>query len=255
MTIAILYICTGKYFKFWNEFYSTAQTNLLKFHKKHYFVFTDNKELLKAQNINVTYISQKKIGWPFDTLYRFKIFLGVKESLKNFDYVYYINANALIVSEVNEEIFPSPYNFIGCQHPCFYDKYTNDYIYERNPNSTAFIELGNGMNYLMGAFIGGESKAFVEMCEVLNENIDTDYNKGVIAIWHDESHYNKYLLARSYKILSPSYVYPEEMTIPFVPKIILRDKNKYGGHSYLRELKRQKLVFRYLKWLLRKLKN
>lgn len=223
-------------------------------HDKHYFVFTDNEELLQRKNIDVTFILQKKMGWPFDTMYRFKLFLRIKEVLEEFNYVYYINANAVIVSKVGEEIFPTPFLFIACQHPCYYNKNSEDFIYERNPASSAYIELGHGKHYVMGAFIGGESNAFIQMCIQLNNNIDIDYRKGIIAIWHDESHYNKYLLSNSYKLLSPSYVYPEEMSIPFVPMVILRDKIKYGGHHQLRGIKNETYLSGLSKRIERKIK-
>lgn len=47
--VAILYIATGRYTVFWDYFYQSAESNLLRECKKHYFVFTDNKELLKKK--------------------------------------------------------------------------------------------------------------------------------------------------------------------------------------------------------------
>jgi hypothetical protein len=46
------------------------------------------------------------------------------------------------------------------------------------------------------------------------------------------------MLNRNPKILSPAYGYPEERKLPFQPKIVIRDKNKYGGHAFLRDEKR-----------------
>ena len=41
MKIAILYICTGKYYIFWENFYNSAQKNLFPYETKHFFVFSD----------------------------------------------------------------------------------------------------------------------------------------------------------------------------------------------------------------------
>jgi hypothetical protein len=250
--IAILYICTGRYSIFWDKFYSSAEKNLLRQHRKSFFVFTDNKLLLKRKQSNVDFIYQQKLGWPLDTLYRYKIFLRIADKLQGYDYVYFINANALIVSEVGDEILPDPFLLIGSQHPCYYDKKPDKFIYDRNPNSSACIEMGIGSHYVMGAFIGGETSAFLLMCRQLDYNIDQDFKKSIIALWHDESHYNKYLLFNPYKLLPPSYVYPEEMNIPFVPKIVLRDKNKYGGHAQLRGIKKDPSFYNYVKQLIRR---
>ncbi len=253
MKISILYICTGKYSIFWDEFYLSAQKNFLEGHTKYFFVFTDDQKLLQRKDFDVTYIKQTKLGWPFDTLYRFKLFLTVDKDLRQYDYIYFINANALIVEKVGDEIFPEPFSLIGCQHPYFYNKNPQEYIYDRNPDSLAYVVSGYGKDYVMGAFIGGESKAFLTMCQQLNNNIDSDYNKNIIALWHDESHYNKYLLSTPYKLLNPSYVYPEEMSIPFLPRILLRDKNKYGGHKQLRGIKNERFIINVLKRIFHKI--
>lgn len=256
MNVAILYICTGEYSIFWEDFYTSAKLNLLIKHNKHFFVFTDNLELHNRKNYNdTTFIQQKKMGWPFDTLYRYKFFLRINDTLEKYDYVYYINANALIVGEVGDEIFPTPSLLIGSQHPCFFDKKPDEFIYERNPDSLAYIEKGKGNHYVMGAFIGGEAIAFMQMCKQLNDNIDSDYQNNIIALWHDESHYNRFILDCSYKLLSPSYVYPEEMEIPFQPKIILRDKTKYGGHNLLRGIKTKSSFSYFVKRIFLKLIN
>lgn len=42
--IAILYICTGKYDIFWEDFYKTSEKYFLNNSEKHYFVFTDAQD-------------------------------------------------------------------------------------------------------------------------------------------------------------------------------------------------------------------
>jgi hypothetical protein len=247
MRIAILYICTGKYSQFWEDFYPSAKKNFLNDHQKHFFVFTDDKILLSTHINEVTFLSQNKLGWPYDTLYRYRTFLRVSEELMKFDYVYFLNANALIVDTIGNEIFPEKGALIGSQHPCYFDKNPHEFVYDRNPDSLAFIEDGIGKDYVMGAFIGGDSKAFIKMCEELCQNIDNDMANGIVALWHDESHYNKFLLNHPYKLLSPSYVYPEEMNLPFNKKILLRDKSKFGGHDHLRGIKKSTDLFKIVK--------
>jgi len=58
----------------------------------------------------------------------------------------------------------------------------------------------------------------------------------VMAVWHDESHLNKYAVEHEAEIkpLSPAYCYPEGWNLPFDKKIISLDKGKYGGHAFLR---------------------
>ena len=59
----------------------------------------------------------------------------------------------------------------------------------------------------------------------LATNVNRDLHKNHIAVWHDESHLNRYFIDHPPKTLSPSYSYPERLKLPF-PKIILAlDKN------------------------------
>lgn len=64
---------------------------------------------------------------------------------------------------------------------------------------------------------------------------------GVTAKWHDESHLNKYILNKNPLVLDPIYMWPTEFKYSLEhkknkkeAKAILRNKNDYGGHAYLR---------------------
>ena len=68
------------------------------------------------------------------------------------------------------------------------------YPYERNKNSAAYIAPYEKQPYLyyMGGLNGGEAKAYLNMISTLAQNIRRDYDAGIIARVHDESHINKY---------------------------------------------------------------
>jgi len=74
-TIAILYICTGKYDVFWKQFYKSCRKRFIPDYSKDYYVFTDAEILYKEEQGNVHKIKQECLGWPFDTLMRFQMFL------------------------------------------------------------------------------------------------------------------------------------------------------------------------------------
>lgn len=78
--IGILYVCTGKYHFFWDGFYKSANNYFCKNSEVHYFVFTEHS-INKYGNERVNHIVQPKLGWPFDTLKRFHLFLGQRELL------------------------------------------------------------------------------------------------------------------------------------------------------------------------------
>ena len=73
--IAVLYICTGEYSVFWKDFYNSFEEKFLVDHDKEYFVFTDAENLFGTANKRIHLIYQENLGWPGNTLFRFKMFL------------------------------------------------------------------------------------------------------------------------------------------------------------------------------------
>ncbi|WP_209125522.1 family 6 glucosyltransferase [Alkalihalobacillus sp. BA299] len=233
--VGLLYICTGKYEIFWESFYNSSEKFLLPNCQKMYFVFSDAKRIYNEDNDTVRKVSQKNLGWPRNTLMRFNMFRKIEEELKEYDYLFFFNANMLLVDIVyEEEILPKKEGLMAVIHPGFYNKKENAFSYDRNPNSQAYIPYGQGKYYFMGGLNGGRSHDYLKLIKTLDGRIKKDLANGVTAIWHDESHLNKYLLGKTIKILNPSYGYPEGWNLPFTPKIIIRDKKKWGGHAFLR---------------------
>ena len=103
--IAILYICTGKYDIFWSKFYKSCEKYFLKEHVKHYFVFTDSLKVKSSNRVHTIY--KESLGWPYNTLLRFKLFLFIEEELNKFDYTYFFNSNMIFRKTVSEEVFPT----------------------------------------------------------------------------------------------------------------------------------------------------
>ncbi|NLA50438.1 MAG: globoside alpha-1,3-N-acetylgalactosaminyltransferase 1, partial [Bacteroidales bacterium] len=202
--IGIVYICTGKYHIFWNEFYRTSQEYLLVKYEKHYFVFTDSD--LIRQNRDVTVIHRKPGGFPMDSLLRFEMFTSIEKDLLLYDYVFFFNSNMCFVDTVDEEIFPVNYDsgLTGLIHPGYYNKHPFWFPYERNPKSKAAIKRGNKRyRYFMGSLLGGKTKSFLDMCEECVVKIREDLENEIIAVYHDESHLNRYFLDREILELDP----------------------------------------------------
>lgn len=235
--IAILYIATGKYDIFWQSFYESAMKYFCVAHERHFFVFTDSDAICESANIHKIY--QENLGWPGNTLQRYAMFWRINESLREFDYIFFFNANCEFKAFVNDEFLPNfsdeNQQLLVVKHPGFYDKNPSDFTYDRNPKSLAYIQHGGGDLYVFGAVNGGKAEAFLRLIWQLKENIQSDLNRGVIALWHDESHLNRYILDRNdLKIMSPAYAMPQDWDLPFPCKILIRDKKYFGGHEFLR---------------------
>lgn len=228
--VAIFYICTGKYSVLWKEFYESSEELFLKDCHKEYFVFTDAESLeYEGQNPSIHRIHQEILPWPYPTLYRFKMFNTQYDSVKDFDYVFFFNANAKFVEEITADlVLPGKENggLVVVKHPRYRMCESFDYPYDRNFKCKAYIGYGKGKVYVQGCIIGGTTEAFYKMSTTLEAQIDKDLRKNVIALWHDESYLNKYVLKhKHYKLLPPEFAHPaiaESKT-----KIYMRPKQNY----------------------------
>ena len=233
--LGILYICTGVYNRLWPEFYLSAEKNLLPDMEKHYFVFTDAEKIpYENDNPNIHVTKQEAYKWPFATLLRFSIFLQREAELKECDYLFFFNADAEFVKQIDREmILPRQElgeDLVVVRHAGQYSWSPDEFTYDRNPESLAYIPKGSGEIYVCGGVNGGRSEAYLRMCHVLSDRIRDDLSRNVIATWHDESHLNKYILEYDhFRLLTPSFTYPgqEWWNIPFEPVIVIRDKTKY----------------------------
>lgn len=256
--VALLYICTGKYDVFWKDFFISYEKNFFEKSYKEYFVFTDAEELYGEKECSrIHKIYQKRLGWPDDTLMRFHMFDMIVDTLMEFDYIYFMNANCECVAKITEEEFlPRDKDIIVVQHPGFYNKKPWRFTYDRNKNSTAFIPWGKGEYYICGGINGGKAKEYVSLIKELKNNINIDKQNNVIAKWHDESHINKYITVHdNWEVRSPSYCYAEGWSLPFEPKILVRDKSRYFDAVTMKEGKIVAFIRKINKKILKILKG
>lgn len=230
MKIGLLIIATNKYIQFIKPlikstdqfFFTKEQDDIVE-----YFIFTDQKNLILDTKRKYHIINIEHQPWPYTTLYRYKYFIENSNYFSNIDYLYYCDADMLFVDNVDREILG---NIVGTIHPGFMGGRGTP---ETNPFSLACIPNERHIVYCAGGFNGGHRNNFLEMARVISNNINIDLANNIIAIWHDESHMNKYYLSYTPdKLLSPSYCYPESWDIPIPKKILALDKN----HAIMREI-------------------
>lgn len=242
--VAVLFIATGRYMTFWEEFYAASKQYFLTGHDVHYFLFTDHPEVETGDD--VTLVRKPFYPWPMETLRRFETFLTVREELQQYDYIYFMNGTLLPVGPVGQEIFPMDrQGLMVTLHPGYYQRPRSTYPYEKNGMSRARVLHSEGEYYVAGGFNGGRAEDYLRMCRELADAVRRDLEDGVIAVWHDESHLNKYVIGRHPLVLSPEYLFPETldfnqknlMAIKPKVKMIVKDKSlqKHGGHAWLRQ--------------------
>lgn len=232
MRIAILYICTGQYSQFFQPFYESAETFFMKGQaEKHYFVFTDDRQL--SQAANVTLIYRECQGFPLDSLFRFDMFLSIEEQLKAYDYCFFFNSNMKFLKPVGQEFLPEKEGLMAVLHSGYYRKPYWAYPYERSPKANAYIPPHDKpYHYFQGCLNGGKTELFLEFARTCSEETHEDYNKGIIALVHDESYLNKYMHYHPCVPMSPSYAYPEGKHLPVEPIILQIDKRKVSTYFH-----------------------
>ncbi|EJF37547.1 glycosyltransferase family 6 [Capnocytophaga sp. oral taxon 335 str. F0486] len=258
MNIGILYIATGRYITFWEDFFKSAEKYFITEATKHYFVFTDTQNSIEGEDTKrVKRIYQQKLGWPYDTLMRFEIFLKAEKELEQMDYIFFFNANMKFIQNVEaEEFLPIKENLLGIRHPIFLNN-RNMFTYDRTPLSLAYMEEDEGENYFMGSLNGGKTKEYLTLIHTLAKNTQKDLENNIVALWHDESHLNRYFYdhKNEVRILPIGYFDAERKKIIEKTKIILQDKGHYrfGGHLWLRGQTNKKLT--KFEWQFDNLKN
>ncbi|GHT52311.1 hypothetical protein AGMMS49982_12180 [Bacteroidia bacterium] len=267
MTIGILYICTGQYAVFWQDFYLSAKQYLFPGTTKKFFVFTDAETLYgEGTDANIIKINIEHREWPFNAVLRYEIFDNSRDLFADCDYLFFYNSNVLFTNTIAlAEILPTEkearlvalsWKDVAGTNPDK-DKLNNaalgndadKYRYDRHPASQAYVPYGQGTTYYQSGFNGGRMEEFVEAIQTCKKWTALDLQSNIIALVHDESYWNKYLLDKQVKTLDLVYGKPEEWAWPANAKVIFRDKNKVLGKKNMHRFKREKRISFWTKFL------
>lgn len=236
MKLAVIFVGTGEYLNFLPSWYDACEKYLIPNEEKQYFVFTDGE--LQEVPDNIIPYHQEHLSWPYITLLRWEIVSRAKDILSNFDYVLFLDADTLIVEQIEvEEIFTDK-KYIGVHHPCHFLEMPphNSFpgAFETDKRSLASVTKDDDTSiYFQGCVWGGKVPYVIEMIEELQRRTQFDLDNDIIAQWHDESHMNKFFIERKddVHILGPEYAYPEVFSsyCNFSPKIVhlSKDNSKY----------------------------
>lgn len=214
--VGLCMMATGRYDIYAQRLIESARKYFLTNHDVTYFVFTDGKV---KEASDVVQIYQKRLGWPHDTLMRFTVYGQHKKELAQMDYIFATDADMLFVAPVEDKILGK---LVATRHPGFVGHRGS---YETNKNSTAYVGPREGQYYFAGGFYGAKRDTFFKMMDYLTEKIETDLKKDYIAVWHDESHLNRFFIDhKPTVILEPTYCCPETWQIPG-RKLLALDKD------------------------------
>lgn len=241
--VALIYIATGNYIVFWDNFYKSAEKNFLPGVNKHYFLISNHSLDELPDNVTHIYYPHKK--WPSIALEKFSIICSLKDRLTDYAYTYSFNANTWFVQPIKGDIIPNAtQKIIAALHPSFY-KTDYTYPYCSDKESPAYLEQTENSRYYQSGLIGGVTKDFLKMAQIISQWTDSDLKRNYIPIWHDESYFNKYIADKNPLVLTPNYLwgsFPSELAVSSFSndvKIVVLDKEKLKnvGMDYFRNTK------------------
>ncbi|XP_067328043.1 N-acetyllactosaminide alpha-1,3-galactosyltransferase-like isoform X2 [Anolis sagrei] len=211
VTVGLTVFATGKYLdKYLKNFLSSANLFFMAGQNVIFYIMVDDVskvpviELGPRRSLKIFPV-QRQRRWQDISMIRMKIIGDLIESHIRHE------VDFLFCMDV-DQVFKSPYGVealdesVAQLHAWFYNKENALFTYERNPASAAYIPYKEGDFYYHGAVFGGTPMRVLNLTRECYEGIQKDKAQGLEAVWHDESHLNKYyLLHKPTKLLSPEY--------------------------------------------------
>lgn len=207
--IGLCLIATNKYKQFVQQFIDSANQFFCVNHDVTIVLFVNEILEVKSERIKVIQLGIPAYKFPQATLYRYKIFTDNLILLSQFDQIFYSDVDMTFVAAVGEEIFSE--TLTATIHPGFYK---GGWGSPNNcPVSTSYLEEPYRKTYFAGGFQGGNATEYLKASDKLATNVLVDECNGVMAEWHDETHWNKYINTYEGQVLAltPSYCMVEEV--------------------------------------------
>ncbi|XP_067264321.1 globoside alpha-1,3-N-acetylgalactosaminyltransferase 1-like [Chanodichthys erythropterus] len=225
LTIATTVFALGKYTRFLKDFLESAEDHYFVGFRVHYYLFTDQPEAVPEVKMGENHrLTVRRVPsmdrWQDISMGRMEILekLMENELANEADYIFCLDVDTKFYGHWGSE---SLGRLVGVIHPWFFDYPRDQFTYERRPESQAFIPAGEGDYYYTAAAFGGSLADVHNLTKTCREQMNIDAANSIEAIWHEESHLNKYFLYnKPSKLLSPEYLWRDISTSVGQVKII-----------------------------------
>ncbi|KAM9766085.1 alpha-1,3-galactosyltransferase 2-like isoform 1-T2 [Menidia menidia] len=208
-SVALTVFAVGRYLDaYLHTFLVSAEKHFMLGFPVTYYVFTDSPakvakvELAPERKLVVVQV-ERQHRWQDISMMRMKTISEIIETEleDRFDYVFCFDVDQEFTGRFGSETLGES---VALLHAHYYKLPKHMFTYDRNPKSKAFLEEGD--YYYHAAIFGGsleKVKALVDFCFM---GIMDDKLNDVEALWHDESHLNKFFwLHKPTKLLSPEF--------------------------------------------------
>jgi hypothetical protein len=240
--VGIISFATGNYHIFARGFYRSCDEHFFARQKEFqvsYFLFTDDQALTVQTERQFHKILIPHLRWPGPTLKRYHFISKHAAQFKEMDYLFYSDIDMKFVDFCGPEILGSR---VATQHPGYAG---TEGTPERDSRSKAYIPEGSKSQYFCGGFNGGSRGEYLKMAKSCGQAIEEDFAKNIVAVWHDESHLNRYFFDHSPEtILTPSYCFdPKQENLKGKYRPILYALHKTDRENLRHRKKMACLVF------------
>ncbi|XP_041129928.1 alpha-1,3-galactosyltransferase 2-like isoform X2 [Polyodon spathula] len=209
VTVALTVFAVGRYLDFYLEkFLSSAEQHFMVGQRVIYYVFTDDPDRVPQVKLSagrsMTVIKVLRHSrWQDVSMLRMKTIADTIDSLirHQAQYVFCLDVDQEFVGRFGTEALG---DLVALFHSYYYHRPKFFYTLDHNPKSAAYVKQGD--MYYHAAVFGGTWQQVKTLTQNCYRAIMQDKNNQVEALWHDESHLNKYFwLHKPTKVLSPEY--------------------------------------------------
>ncbi|XP_038230235.1 N-acetyllactosaminide alpha-1,3-galactosyltransferase-like isoform X1 [Dermochelys coriacea] len=211
VTVGLTVFAIGKYLdKYLKTFLISADNFFMVGHKVIFYVMVDDLskmpliELGPLRTFKVFQVN-KESRWQDISMMRMKTIGDLIESHIKYevDFMFCMDVDQVFQSDYGLETLDES---VAQLQAWFYKADKEKFTYERDPQSTAYIPSMQGDYYYHAAVFGGTPLRVFNLTRECYEGIIKDKERNTEAIWHDESHLNKYyFINKPTKLLSPEY--------------------------------------------------
>ncbi|KAF7207990.1 alpha-1,3-galactosyltransferase 2 isoform X1 [Nothobranchius furzeri] len=208
-SVALTVFAVGRYLDAYLEaFLNSSEHHFMLGLPVSYYVFTDTPEKVKSiklgpqRSLRVIQV-QRHTRWQDISMMRMKTISDTIESdiRHHCTHVFCFDVDQVFTGRFGPEALGDS---VALLHAHYYHLPGKLFTYDRNPKSQAYMETGDF--YYHAAVFGGSWKDVKALTEACYKSIMEDKQNNVEALWHDESHLNKYLwIHKPSRILSPEY--------------------------------------------------
>ena len=221
-SVTFFITATGKYIQYFTDLYEDLVRCLAFFDEIEVILLTDQsfsrQDSLTDKRIRIKKFNVSYGDWVSATLFRYAAIVEYASSITS-SKIFWIDADMRIINPQrfsNEIIAVTSITF--AKHPgfiflakdpkskkiqtvsllniflplIFLHRHFSKGTWEENQSSSAYVPPRKRKVYVHGAFFGGPVEDLLKMCETLANCVQTDLDQNYVAIWHDESHLNRF---------------------------------------------------------------